>query len=997
MPHRDYPYSQSICRTLLGLSLLLFGLNAWALNLSPEEQAFIQNHPTVIVGGETDWPPFDYVEDGKYTGAAKDYLDELSRITGLKFDVVTGYTWNELLSKIQTKEIDLLPMLYWSEERTNFVHYTRSYLTIRQYVFQPKGASPVSSMDDLAKLRLAVPKGYAQVEILSKRYPEMQIIELPSPLDAMDAVITGKADVMIENTALVSHLARENNIHGLVASMPTDFGINELYMGARADKPLLRDILQKGLDAMSLANKHKIASKWLQIEKQKMQLEVSFSHQEINYLHDKQSIKTCVDPDWTPLEKLEQGKYTGAGADYLALFSEKLGIPIEVVPTKTWAQSKRYAKARKCDMFMMSSDSASRQTYMDVSTPYVELPLVIATRNDVLFLTDVRQAQGKRIGIVDSYALWEQLESAYPDLTFVGVPSREEGLQQVVHGELFGFVDTVSAIGHAIDQDFFGELKVAGKFDINWELGVATRNDEPLLGSIFEKVIASVPNAERERILQQWISMDSQHRPDYTLIIQIVAVALLLLGFLLYRNLKLVQYQSAITLKNQELDDLNQQLLNKQDQISYMAYHDALTGLPNKTYLSDRAEHALRIAKRHDQQVALLFIDLDRFKTVNDTLGHSVGDELLKAVAKVLLTGVRDTDTLARIGGDEFVLLIENVDTLNDVVVIANNLIHMLEGVFEIGEYRLNTTASIGIAIFPNDGKSVVSLMKNADSAMYAAKDAGKNRYQFYTSDLSSHITRRVFLEDEIRKAIEHDQFTLVYQPKLDLQTLEVIGAETLIRWNHPDQGFISPAEFIPVAEDSGLIVEIGEWVFEQACRQMADWVSRGTYLKNLAINVASAQLAHAEVASVFNHFVKEHGLDASNFEIEITEHSFVENTQQNIETMHNLRKLGFRIAVDDFGTGYSSMGYLKAMPLSVIKIDKSFVDAIPEDENNMQISSAIIALSHSLGFEVVAEGIETKAQEAFLREQGCDYAQGYLYGKPMVAAEFEQFLKSSR
>ena len=990
-----------VFRTLLKACVLIAAVasfEAQALVFTEEEKQFMRDHPAIVVGGETDWPPFDFVANGQYTGLAKDYLDIIEDKIGLKLDIVTGYAWDELLGLMRNKQIDVLPMLYWSEERTDYIAYTDSYLTIRQYVFGREGAKPISSLDDLSRLVVAIPKGYAQIELLTQRYKGIQIFETKGPLAAIDAVITGQADVLIESTALVAHLTKENNLHGLQAMLATDFGVNEIYMGARADWPILRDIFQKAINDIDRTKRQVISQKWLQFGEQSVQPPSGdFTPLELDYLDEKGSVKACVDPDWMPLEKLENGLYTGLGSDYLKLFQARLGVPIQVVPTETWAQSKEFAKARVCDLLVLSSDTASRREFMDVTKPYVELPLVVATRNDVLFLSDISQLTGKPIGIISSYALRENLETTYPEFTFVGVETRDEGLEKVIDGELYGYVDTVSAIGYAIQKKYWGELKITGKFDINWELSVATRKDQPLLGEIFEKLILGITEADKVQIFNRWIPSDYEKRVDYKLIWQILIGALVVVGLLAYRHIKLMQYKNTIEAQNTKLDKLNSKLLHKQHEIAHMAYHDGLTGLPNKAHLMDIAEHAIKVSERHKRKLALIFIDLDRFKTINDTLGHAVGDQLLQSIAAALESHIRSCDTLSRIGGDEFVLLVEDIAEPGDTTVIANNVMEIIAKPVEVGEYKLNTTASIGIALYPNDGHDVDTLMKNADSAMYAAKDAGKNCIHFYTPDLSNHLSRRVFLENEIPKALERGDFTLVFQPKIDLSDMSISGAETLIRWHHPGEGFISPAEFIPIAEDSGLIIDIGEWVFRQACRQLKQWLAQGLDIKVLAINVASAQLRLPNVVSIFAHAAHEYDIDPRRIEIEITEHSFLENTSKVISTLRALREAGFRIAIDDFGTGYSSMGYLKAMPLSVIKIDQSFVADIPDDENGMQISSAIIALSHSLGFEVVAEGVETKEQEAFLRKQGCDFVQGYLYGKPHSAELFEEFVKSHK
>ncbi len=362
------------------------------VSFTPEERHFIREHPLVLVGGEEDWPPFDFVQEGEYTGVAKDYLDLLGKYTGITFEVKTGYSWDELLQLMQTKKIDLLPMLYWSEERTGYMHFTKPYLTVRHYVFVSHDGEGLGRMSDLEGRSVAIPKGYAQIELLQRDHPEIRILEVNSPLEAIDAVVTRRADALIENTALVSYLVKENNIQGLKPAFATHLGVNKLYMAVRKDWRLLRDIVQKGLDAASASEKNRVARRWITIVPGDLTVSepiterLPLSEEERLYLQRKKAIKACVNPNWMPLEKLENGRYIGMGADYLEIFQSRIGIPIRVVPTENWSQSVAYAKARRCDIFMLSMDTSERRSYLDITTPYLKMPLVIATKQDVFFI-----------------------------------------------------------------------------------------------------------------------------------------------------------------------------------------------------------------------------------------------------------------------------------------------------------------------------------------------------------------------------------------------------------------------------------------------------------------------------------------------------------------------------------------------------------------------------------------------------------------------------------
>lgn len=995
-------YRRCFYACLLLLTLPTPLLAKTGLDFTPEERAFIREHPVIVVGGEEDWPPFDFVQDGEYTGVARDYLALLEEKTGLSFQVETGPTWDQLLKGLEERRIDLLPMLYWSEQRTRYIHFTRPYLHARHYVFMRRGEQSIRSMRDLEQKRVAVPRGYAQIEMLRRDYPKVPIVEVESPLAAIDAVLTRRADALIENTALVSHLVRQNKLQGIVPALATDLPVNRLYMGTRKDWPQLRDILQKGLDAISDAERERIASRWIQLdalaqETDLMPEPIFIQEEELNYLRHKGRLMACVDPAWEPLEKLDNGVYSGLGADYLKLFQDRIGIPIDVLPTASWAESVAEARARRCDLFLLSVNSPVRATFMDTTRPYVKLPLVLATRPDVLFISELDEIGKRRIGIIEGYALADLVLERYPELELVPVPSNRVGMQMVADGELFGLLDTLPSIAFAIQNRYIGELKIGGTFDIDWELGVATRNDEPVLGRLFERVVQSVDANTREEILNRWTAVNYSPRFDYTLLWQVVGLFSVLLLLFFYRNRQLVRHRQEIQEKNNQLAEINQRLAEQKDQVEYLAGHDTLTGLPNRQSLLERLEHALTLARRRKQKLALMFIDLDRFKNINDTLGHDVGDEVLKYLAEKMKGVLRDSDTLVRVGGDEFILLMEAIGGDDEPGVVAEKIQQVVNRPIQVREYSLDTTASIGIAVYPDDGGDAHTLIKNADSAMYSAKDAGKDNYQYFTHSLSQQIHRRLFIERELRHAVERDQLRLVFQPQIALESEAIVGTEALLRWQHPELGNVPPDEFIPIAEDSGLIVSIGEWVFLNACRAFLQCRESGCDLQNISINVSSVQFSQGDIASSFSNIIRQLGIPASCIDIEITERYIMEHTERNSDVLENLRRIGFRISVDDFGTGYSSMSYLKLLPLDTIKIDKAFVDDIPHDINDVQITRAILALSHSLGYSVVAEGIEREEQLRFLRRAGCAFGQGYLFSEPLPLPDLIRYVTDHR
>ncbi|MGB2831319.1 MAG: EAL domain-containing protein [Methylotenera sp.] len=432
---------------------------------------------------------------------------------------------------------------------------------------------------------------------------------------------------------------------------------------------------------------------------------------------------------------------------------------------------------------------------------------------------------------------------------------------------------------------------------------------------------------------------------------------------------------------------------HSQNRLHELVNHDPLTGLPNRRLFNELLEHAIKRAEREHHQIALLFVDLDRFKAINDSLGHQVGDKLLYEVSKRIHHAVRDSDIVARLGGDEFLVMMDLIKQSHDAALIAQKIIYALQVEFHIDGKEIFIGASVGISIFPKDGADVDSLIKAADIAMYQVKNRGKNNHCFYSDELSKNAVERFTLESQLRHALERNQFEMYYQPQISLITGDIIGAEALLRWHHPELGLVSPARFIPIAEETGLIVQIGEWVLRQAALQAMLWIRDGYPMQWVSVNVSGVQIMRSNFYDTVYGILIETDCNPNILELEITESTVMQNTEFVIDTFNNIKRLGVRVAIDDFGTGYSSLSNLKRLPLDKIKIDQSFVRGLPDDLDDAAITNTINAMAASLGFTVIAEGVETLAQATFLKNMGCKEAQGYLYSKPVTTAAFTQLL----
>jgi len=430
---------------------------------------------------------------------------------------------------------------------------------------------------------------------------------------------------------------------------------------------------------------------------------------------------------------------------------------------------------------------------------------------------------------------------------------------------------------------------------------------------------------------------------------------------------------------------------NREQKLDELAHYDVLTQMPNRKMFYERLEESISRAGRIKSQLAVFFLDLDQFKTINDTLGHDVGDKLLVEVAQNLSLCMRKNDLLARIGGDEFNFLIEDLDSLVFVEEIAKKIIEQMQKSYFVDGDQLNITGSIGIAIYPDDGEDSITLLKNADLAMYQAKEQGRDRYRFFSEQLALRLQERTIMLKALNKAMQNGDLVLYYQPKFSTQSGKIHAAEALLRWNSPEFGMVTPDRFIPLCEENGLIVPIGQWVLQQAVADMLKWQALGLPINQISVNVSNVQFARGEMFDFIKKLLDETGLSAKSLELEMTESYIHHNSDNAMRVLKQIRSLGVELAIDDFGTGYSSMSYLKHLPLTRLKIDKSFIDGIPGDSDDTEIVRAIIALAKVLKFNITAEGVETMEQLDAIKELACEEGQGYLCSRPL---EYEAFVK---
>lgn len=501
------------------------------------------------------------------------------------------------------------------------------------------------------------------------------------------------------------------------------------------------------------------------------------------------------------------------------------------------------------------------------------------------------------------------------------------------------------------------------------------------------------------------------------LIIAAAVLILLLLAYLLVRLRKMRQKEEQLKRENEKLNSNHRELDTKyqrvlsslselthryeelkgnRDSMKKLAYTDYLTELPNRAAFSEMLDNVM-LTLRSDETIGIMDIDLDNFKNINDTLGHSYGDELLIDVSHRLKQAMDENDYLARVGGDEFMVLTQNIADTASYEEKIKKIRNVFTFPFVLATKEYFVTVSIGVAFAPKDGKSSQNMIKNVDSAMYVAKANGKNTYAYFDYTFNQKLTEKIEIQSELRKAIEKDEFVLFYQAQMDLETKKTVGFEALIRWNHPQRGLVNPDEFIYLAEETGLIIPIGKWVLKTACRQLKQWSDEGYTDISMAVNLSARQFKDKDFVKLVDETIEETGIDPRRLELEITESIALDDLEYTISTINDLKRTGVHFSLDDFGTGYSSMSYLKRLPVSNLKIDKSFLDTVMEDQSDQKIIQAIITLARNLNLHVVAEGVERFDQEQFLQEANCNMAQGFLYSKPIPRELAAEFLKNSK
>ena len=1103
-----------VSATLL-LCLACCSLPAVSLELTTEERAWLTLHPELRLGVDRDWPPYEFIDnDEQYRGLAADYVRLIEERLAISLRPAPAQNWSAVLADARTGKVQLLPSLMATPEREQYLTFTRPYIDFPIVILTHEQGPQPRELRELQGLRVAVVDSYATHELLRDKHPELRLWPRPSVAAALQALASGEADAMVGDLASgVWHL-RQLKLDGIVISGQTPYRY-QLAMAVPKDQAILAGILDKLLAELTPGEIADIQQRWggelldqrsfwrsvllFGLPGLLAALLIIFSILRINHrLRSEMHSRALLEGELRNSEQHYRGLVESLNAvawqmdpsefryTYVAPQVERLlGYPAE-----DWLQPGFIERAlhpddaRRTLDYCRSETQAGRDHSMDYRMLAADGHEVWV--RDIVTLSpqaDAQMLRGLLIDITETKRT-EQALALSEDKFAKAFHASPDGLliTRLSDGQLLNVNEGFSRItGYSLNEasdsstlqlgiwanpddriQMFDQVQQHGSVR-DFRALIRTRDGSlrtcemsaqpiPIAGDTCMLTIAR-DITEREQMqehlkhaatvfestaegvmitdLQQRITAVNRAFTSITGYSEAEALGqsprLLSSGHhdsafyaAMWHNLNASgHWQGEIwnKRKNGELypewltisavRDSDQQithfvgvfadissLKHAQANLDHQAHHDPLTGLPNRMLFEARLHAALEDARLDKRMDAVLFIDLDRFKHINDSLGHPVGDQLLKSIATRLKSHLRDIDTVARLGGDEFIILLPGLQQDDDAELVANKLLDCFSLPFQFDEQELFISASIGISRYPDDGDDVATLVKNADAAMYRSKARGRNRVELYTRDLTFQATERMALESELRRAIELEQLQLYYQPKRSLSSNRLIGAEALLRWHHPVFGEIPPDRFIPLAEETGLIISLRDWVLRQACWQMQQWLEQHAPFGPLSVNLTGVQLRQPHLLARISSLLEDHNLAPALLQLEITESFIMNQAEEALRLLHQLKSLGIQLAIDDFGTGYSSLSYLKRLPVDTLKIDQSFVRGLPGDGNDVAIVRAIIALGRSMQLTVIAEGVETTAQELFLAAEGCEQIQGFVISRPIPADTFaEKFL----
>jgi diguanylate cyclase (GGDEF)-like protein/PAS domain S-box-containing protein len=957
------------------------------LKLSETEQAWLAKHPVIRLGIDRNFAPYEWIDEkGAYQGLAADFMRLLEKRLGARFEIVKDKTWQETLDMAKRGEIDMIGAAVKTEAREHYLFFSPPYVSNPAIIINDDRHGYIGSLERLAGKRVAVEQGYFVQELLAQEYPAIQLVPAASVQDALRKVFQGQADAYVGDAASASYAIKEESLLSLRFSGQTPYQ-SQSSVAVTKFNPELASIVDKALASISQQESDDIINHWMGLK-----IEQGIKIQDLLKYAVMLGVLFILFGYWIYRLRRE------VRAKYLAESELRAILETEPECVKVTDAKGRLLRMNHAGLVMIEADSEPHKVFGQA------VDALVVKEDRAAF-----NAMNQRVLAGETCGLEFQIRGLKGALRYMethAVPLRDAASGEVCvlavtrditerkradialrnsEKKLNDILDNISAYVYLKDLEgryLYANRMVCDLWGVTLDAIIGATDDK-----FFDAETAASLRANDRRVLVEGETVKSEetNTVDSTgraMTFWSVKLPLRREDGSIYA---LLGVSTDITEKKQA-DAL----------IWSQANLDPLTQLPNRRLFTDRLAQEVKRARRENALLGLLFLDLDRFKEVNDTLGHSMGDLLLIEAARRIRDCVREADTVARLGGDEFTLILSKLTHVGDIERVAQDLIDALSYPFQLGEEQAFVSASIGITIYPLDAGVPEALAKNADQAMYAAKRDGRNCYRYFTGAMQEEGLQRMRLIRDMHQALKADEFSVHYQPIVDLAQGSISKAEALLRWRHPQLGFISPALFVPIAEDTGMIHELGDWVFHEAARQVKRW--QGLYGGNFQISVNKSPVQFQRAEYTHNHWL-EHlsglSLSGASIVVEITEGLLLKQNEDIAKTLLKFRDAGVQVALDDFGTGYSSLAYLNKFDIDYLKIDQSFTRRLAPGSSDLALSEAIVVMAHKLGLKVIAEGVETEAQCGLLREVGCDYGQGYLFSKPVPPALFEQMMNT--
>ncbi len=959
--------------------------------LTENEALWLKANPKVTFTGDPNWLPYEaFNKKGEYIGIVSQHLKLISQATGINFEMSQSDTWTESIIKAKKGKVDVLSETDDSDLKSHLT-FTQPYLSNPIVIAMRIEEHYVENISKIGNRRIALIKDYGYASKIRRQYPSIKFTTVADIQDGLISVSTGKVDALLCTLALCSYTIHELGINDVKITGKTEFD-TKLALGVQKNLPELLSILNKGIDKITQGQQQSIIEDWIKhdyIEKVDHTISyfvalislsiISFvvyvnrrltREVELRKEAEKQ-LQTSSDNNEL-YRTLFDGSSIGhainklASGDFLSVnqcFADITGYDLDELNTLSYwdLTPQRYEKEEEQQL----SDLNTSGSYGPYEKHYIHKDgHEVAVRLNGSRVTDSK-GEALIVSAVEDISAYEEVKSKLRLSSLILENSSEAMVITDENNRIITANPAFTQISGYQLEDVLG--KDPGHFKSGrhkkefyrkmWE---SLNESDHWQGEIWDKH----KNGDN---YAKWLTINAVRDEDNT-VSRYVAV----------------------------FSDVTQRKV-AEETIWRQANYDGLTDLPNRNMFHHTLQEKITSASRSNASLALLLIDLDQFKQVNDTLGHDMGDQLLQLASKRIVSSVRKTDFVSRLGGDEFTIILSDYQSTSNVEIITQKIISRLSEPYELEDEVIHGSASIGITYFPQHAETIKALIKNADQAMYAAKNEGRNCYAFFKQELQENAQKHLRLSQDLRAALAKEQFQVYFQPAVDLRTNQVSKAEALIRWHHPENGLVPPLEFIPIAEAIGVINEVGNWVYHESFEWKQRWNEIFDIDLQISVNMSPAQfkVSNDEFAKEWLSLASTENLKKQNIIIEITEGLLLNSDPDVLNKFLRLHDAGLEVAIDDFGTGYSSLSYLKKFDIDYLKIDQSFVRNLENDPNDRALSEAIIVMAHKLGIKVIAEGVETKAQEQLLAEAGCDFAQGYLYSRPVPADQFESFLSN--